>query len=210
MALFGGPRQRNPWDIDPMQQAIGNLQQPMQQPMPQPAPERPRGFWNGGDKFGTRDGIAAVLAVIGDTLAQRGGGQGGAVANLAGGRRDFMDAQQMAQQKAAERQAGIEDYRAKKRIDQQYAAPPSLPSNVQETQWYMQASPQERQMFDTVNPVVSATPYGPMVVPRGGGSGPAPGTVEDGYRFKGGNPADPGAWEKAGGPASAPGTFRYR
>lgn len=43
--------------------------------------------------------------------------------------------------------------------------------------------------------------------PLGGGQqsgGPQPGVIEDGYRFKGGNPADPASWEQVGGQTASP------
>lgn len=43
----------------------------------------------------------------------------------------------------------------------------------------------ERSLFGVQTPEAPAAPGGPQ-----------PGQVENGYRFKGGNPADPSAWEK--------------
>lgn len=47
-----------------------------------------------------------------------------------------------------------------------------------------------------------------LYIPGRQSGGPQPGSVVSGFRFKGGNPNDPNAWEPAqGGPASAPGNF---
>jgi hypothetical protein len=55
------------------------------------------------------------------------------------------------------------------------------------------------------NPVMRFFPRAPAASP----GAPAVGTVQGGYRFKGGNPSDPSAWEQVGGPTQpASGTFR--
>jgi hypothetical protein len=56
--------------------------------------------------------------------------------------------------------------------------------------------------IQNTNPL--AGPVGMMGQPRGGDPNlPQPGTVEDGYRFRGGDPADPSNWEAVGGPTGA-------
>jgi hypothetical protein len=58
--------------------------------------------------------------------------------------------------------------------------------------------------------LVTASDGSVRMVPRSlpaeppGAVPPQPGQIEDGYKFKGGNPADPSAWEKVGGPAATP------
>lgn len=52
----------------------------------------------------------------------------------------------------------------------------------------------------TYNPVTGqATPLVQGAAAPTQGGAPQPGTIEDGYRFKGGNPADPSSWEAVGG-----------
>lgn len=57
--------------------------------------------------------------------------------------------------------------------------------------------------------LIPVGPNGPLTagVPT---SGPAPGTIDGGYRFKGGNAADPNSWEPVSGGAAprGPATFR--
>jgi hypothetical protein len=61
-------------------------------------PARAKSFWQGGKKFGVTDGIAGILAVLGDGLSRnRGYGDGGAVQNLIGGRTGGLSALKEAQ-----------------------------------------------------------------------------------------------------------------
>lgn len=84
---------------------------PGAQPAPLESQYKP-GFWQGGDKFGGRDAIAAILASIGDALMRQSGGQGGAVGNLAGGRLSARDMAMKQAQKQAEIEATRQRYQA--------------------------------------------------------------------------------------------------
>jgi len=80
------------------------------------AETKPASFWQGGEKFGVKDGIAGILAVLGDAFTQRGGGQSNAVQSLAGSRLSAMEmAKQQAQQEQVYKQliaAGVDPAKA--------------------------------------------------------------------------------------------------
>lgn len=107
------------------------------------------------------------------------------------------------------RRDDMEDYEARKQIDAQYSGP-EMPGLAKEVQWINSLPPPERQQAleyvkmlrpgNFVPPAPVNIPYGASIEGAGGGN-PAPGTVEDGYRFKGGNPGDPNNWEPIGGPS---------
>lgn len=190
---------------------IANMPAPMQG-APQ---DRQPSFWQGGGKFGLRDWIAGILAAIGDGLAQQGGGQGGAVQMLAGGRMDAMDMARKAQMEAQQRQqamqaliaAGIDPARANlgamglASYGDLAPKPTEAPSDVRVAEWYRTATPEQRASYDQTRPIIT-NGYGSTVVPRSAlprGGGPQPGAIEDGYQFMGGNPSDPNSWKPVGG-----------
>lgn len=75
-------------------------------------PEKPVGFWQGGEKFGLKDGAAALLAAIGDAFASQSGMQTGAVGNLVGGRSDAMERVRKAQAQKQEIASARQRYQA--------------------------------------------------------------------------------------------------
>lgn len=205
MGLFGGRNRLRAYDPATMRMNNGIVegdQYPIEM-----AGEN--GFWQGGDKFTGRDGIAGILAVIGDAFAQNGGGAGGATPMLMNGRLSAIEmakkqAEDQLQKQAlmeAARQRGINPADvtlAQGGLGGIIPKQGELPERARMAQWYQNASPQERAAFDQTNPIIT-NGYGSSVVPRNALPG---GLDPDRYELI---PDD------EGGPASrAPGGFPPR
>lgn len=205
MGLFGGRNRLRAYDPASMRMNNGIVEGD-QQPIEMAGNN---GFWQGGDKFTGRDGIAGILAVIGDAFAQNGGGAGGATPMLMNGRLSAIEmakkqAEDQLQQQAlmeAARQRGINPADvtlAQGGLGGIIPKQGELPERARMAQWYQNASPQERAAFDQTNPIIT-NGYGSSVVPRNALPG---GLDPDRYELI---PDD------EGGPASrAPGGFPPR
>lgn len=148
-------------------------------PYEMPQEEKPRNFWQGGEKFGVRDGIAGLLAIIGDVAAQQSGGEPGAVGLLANTRFGAIDTARKAQAKAAEIEAmrqraqaaglsgPLADLMANgdAKFSDIYSKPEGLPAAAKMADWYRNATPEQKAAYDATDPIVT-NGYGSSVVPR--------------------------------------------
>lgn len=82
------------------------------------------------------------------------------------------------------------------------AKPEGPVAAARNAEWWMSATPEQRSALEEYSRVTQPRfAVGPDGVqrPLPRQTGPTPGTVEDGYRFKGGDPGDPNNWEQVGG-----------
>lgn len=164
----------------------------------QPA-AKPKLFGNGGKGW-------AALGLIGDAL-QSAVGEKGAYLPAMLDLQQQTEAERKWQQQLAQ-QAQIEQLRL--------SAPTADQKNLA---WYQSLTPEAQDAYNKMHrgdPTVTLTLPGDRGIysgPQsglgpalqglaGGNQGPKPGTVENGYQFMGGNPADPKAWKPVGGGAS--------
>lgn len=157
------------------------------------APERPQGFWQGGGKFGVKDGIAGLLAAAGDALMAQAGMGGGAVQGLAGTRMSAMDdlkKQAAQEQKMRELIAiGQANGLSEAQVRMQHAGleGPKQPEPTG-TEKLMQAAqgwgPEQWKLFGQLNPVQGADGrYYPREVPGNTDIGE---TLPPGWKMDGG------------------------
>lgn len=203
MGLFGTSRKKNPFDLsggwnqfDPSNPDYtppgGTYAQ-----QPQQAPQRES--WMDGGKATGRDFLALALSSIGDTLAQRSGGQAWAMPMLMKGRADARDERRAGEAAAAKRQLDNQDWQA--HYDYEVAHPKTEsqpPAFVKNVEAWNQMTPEQKrqvaQMQSVLNPGFAAGVDGqryqnpPAQVP-----GPAPWHT---------NPDD---WEMIPGPGGGAG-----
>jgi len=156
--------------------------------------EKPKGYWEGGDKFTVRDGIAGALAAVGDGLTSWAGGGGAGTLGrqtLIGGRRSAIEQAKAAKAAAQQAAAKQQEMQARKAAFVRAGGDPNafdamggdIGSYLQPTsdqknfRGYQGMDPNERREYDQFKPVVVQGPQGPTAVPRsslgGGGSLPS-------------------------------------
>lgn len=191
------------------------------------APEQQMGFWQGGDKFRARDGIAGLLAAVGDAFSRNGGGQGGAVEMLSGGRMKAMELARKQQEQAQQQEllrarmkaAGLPDNEIEAQLYgfdlPKPVEPPAMIRNLEAFRTQIKPDPQKLADFkeyqSITNPKWFTGADGRPYQMDDRADGPQPGTIEDGYQFMGGDPADPKNWKAVGGgTGNGVGGFRRR
>lgn len=158
------------------------------------------GFWQGGDKFTARDGIAGLLAAVGDAFAQENGMEGSAVSGLTGGR-----AKAMAAAKAAEADQALAADAAKMGISPEQfrlmragvdlPKPAEAPGFIRDARAFAALPPEEQarvaSFMDMQNPRFTNTPAGTQFIPRTAVPPSAQPMTEDEIRKLGLNPGGP-------------------
>lgn len=170
-------------------------------PMNAGVPAKKPGF------FGRGSGLWDVLGTLGDTFSE---GEPLYTQNKMH-ERNLMQRQQQAEQ---QRQQEREDFVWKSEYERANPKPVNN-DTVNDLNWYKNLTEDDRKLYHQMKPVVGymadGTPrvINPMEISQPNRS-PAPGVVEDGFEFIGGDPANPKSWRPvSGGPVhNVPGGFR--